>query len=88
MPWSPEFPTPEGMVPGRVERWDAEAGVGEIVLDDGRQVWAHFSAVEAPPGVLREPRSDARVAVEVERADQDGYRWRAIRVVGSGPGVV
>ncbi|MET9226635.1 cold shock domain-containing protein [Lentzea sp. NPDC003310] len=69
------------MTRGQVVRWDDEEGWGVIESAgfDG-PVWTHFSAVEAPDGGFRRLRVGGSVEVEAERADQDGYRWRATRV--------
>ncbi|QRP43766.1 cold-shock protein [Amycolatopsis sp. FDAARGOS 1241] len=57
-------------------------------LDDGwgvlqartvpEQVWAHYSNVDV--GGFRSLDPGAEVEFTVERAEQDGYHWRAVRV--------
>lgn len=71
------------MATGRVLQWDEEAGWGvvESPAFDG-PIWTHFSHVEISdsPGGYRRLVPGAAVEVLAERADQDGYRWRATRV--------
>lgn len=71
---------------GRVLQWHADAGWGEIVSPefDG-PVWVHFSHIDpsgphTSPGGLRSLRVGGAVEFTAERADQDGYRWRATSV--------
>ncbi len=70
---------------GRVEKWDDVNGLGEISLDgDDRRVWVHYAVIE-PRGSADSYRTlgnSAPVEVEIERADQDGYEWRATWVRG------
>lgn len=64
---------------GVVRSWADDEGWG--VLDSPATpggCWAHFSAV-AIDG-YRELRTGDRVDFEYERADQDGFHFRAVRV--------
>ncbi|WP_405870694.1 cold-shock protein [Streptomyces sp. NBC_00005] len=68
------------MTRATVREWHEEKDWG--VLDSGETpggCWAHFSAVEMPG--FRTLAVGQDVAVEWEAAEQDGYRYRAVRVV-------
>ncbi|WP_081902421.1 cold-shock protein [Lentzea aerocolonigenes] len=74
---------------GRVLQWHADEGWGAIVSPefDG-PVWVHFSSIDpgdrnTSTGGYRSLREGEAVEFTAERADQDGYRWRAIRVRSS-----
>ena len=78
------------MASGRVLQWNEEAGWGVIESPefDG-PIWTHFSHIEpadrnTSPGGFRRLRPDDTVDVTAERADQDGYRWRATWVRSAG----
>ncbi|WP_406641888.1 cold-shock protein [Amycolatopsis sp. WGS_07] len=64
---------------GKVVRWDVEEGWGviESAAVDG-PIWAHFSMIEADG--FRSLTVGEGVLFTVERAEQDGYHWRAVRV--------
>ncbi|MCZ9352007.1 cold-shock protein [Streptomyces sp. Alain-F2R5] len=71
--------TPDEVLTGRVLEWHREEGWGVLaaeVLEE--RVWAHFSAVEADG--FRELIPGRSVTFTAERAEQDGYRWRAVCV--------
>ncbi|MFI5608062.1 cold-shock protein [Amycolatopsis sp. NPDC051903] len=64
---------------GWVVLWHDERGWG--VLDARtvpEQVWAHYSNVDGDGFRSLDP--GAEVEFTVERAEQDGYHWRAVRV--------
>jgi CspA family cold shock protein len=66
---------------GRVREWHADEGWGVVAApacDD--PVWVHFSMIEAPPNTFRELHEGAEVEFTAERAEQDGYHWRAVWV--------
>ncbi|MDX8053302.1 cold shock domain-containing protein [Lentzea sp. BCCO 10_0798] len=69
-----------------VARWNDGEGWGEITSDDfADPIWVHFSAIErsdrtASPGGYRSLHANNSVEFLAERADQDGYRWRATSV--------
>ncbi|MGV9363233.1 cold shock domain-containing protein [Amycolatopsis sp. NPDC003731] len=68
---------------GHVREWHGEEGWGVVEapgFDD--PVWVHFSALEAPAGAFRELSAGAEVEFTAERAEQDGYHWRAVWVRG------
>lgn len=69
------------MVTAKVREWDAEAGWG--VLDCSETpggCWAHYSNIEGTGG-FRALRSGQRVELVWESPGQDGYDFRAVRVV-------
>ncbi|CCH27363.1 cold shock domain-containing protein [Actinosynnema sp. NPDC047251] len=67
---------------GHVLQWHAESGWGVVGSPefDGA-VWVHFSVIDPTDrnttGGYRALRVDEAVDFTAERADQDGYRWRA-----------
>jgi len=64
---------------GRVREWHTEEGWGVVEapgFDD--PVWVHFSVIDAEG--FRELRAGAEVELTAERAEQDGYHWRAVWV--------
>lgn len=66
---------------GRVREWHRDDGWGVVEapgVDD--PVWVHYSVVEAPPGKFRELHAGAEVEFTAERAEQDGFHWRAVRI--------
>ncbi len=68
---------------GTVASYDEELGWG-VIDADGHPggCWVHFSAIAgAPPKVLRDGQ---RVELLSEEADQDGYRYRAVKVWPAG----
>jgi CspA family cold shock protein len=73
---------PRPFVIARVQEWRDQEGWG--VLDSEQipdLIWAHFSSIEADG--YRSLTAGELVHVEVEGPlpfDQDGYRYRAIRV--------
>lgn len=65
-----------------VRTWDDEEGWG--VLDcpgTPGGCWAHFSHIETEGDGFRSLAPGARVTLEWEREEQDGYAYRAVRVV-------
>jgi len=81
------LPTPPGpppaevrQQPGVVTSFDDDAGWGVIRLLDGTEVWTHFAAVPDREGwhVLC---SGEHVDTWYVAAEQDGYHYRAERVV-------
>ena len=69
-----------------VRRWDDEEGWG--VLDSDATpggCWTHFAALDVDGYRTLSPGQ--RVLLEAESPGQDGYAWRALRVVidGAGP---
>ncbi|MFD7454217.1 cold-shock protein [Kitasatospora sp. NPDC059827] len=72
---------------GQVREWHADQGWGVLVSRSlPEPVWAHFSAVAG--GGYRELTVGQVVRFSAERADQDSFHWRAVRVrlPGSRPG--
>ncbi|WP_033291893.1 cold shock domain-containing protein [Amycolatopsis jejuensis] len=67
---------------GKVVSWEAEEGWGVLETPTlYEQVWAHYSMIEyEQPGRFRELVAGAEVRFTAERAEQDGYHWRAILV--------
>lgn len=64
---------------GRVLEWRSEEGWGVLTSDAlPDDVWAHFSAIEAQG--FRELTVGRRVTFTAEKAEQDGFHWRAVRV--------
>lgn len=66
-----------------VRAWDDEQGWG--VLDSAVTpggCWTHFSALDFDG--YRSLTPGRRVHLTAEAADQDGYAWRAVRVVVDG----
>ncbi len=69
------------MAEGTVKFWKSEKGWGAIQtpeLPDGRDVFAHFSAIEAEG--FRELEQGDRVEFDYEPAVQDSFRFVATRV--------
>ncbi|MFG3496963.1 cold-shock protein [Streptomyces sp. NPDC047886] len=77
--------TSDDVLSGHVQEWHSEEGWGVLATpalpDD---VWAHYSAVEAEG--FRALTAGEAVTFTVERAEQDQFHWRAVRVWPSGPG--
>ncbi|PWG12365.1 cold-shock protein [Streptomyces sp. V2] len=64
---------------GRVLEWHREEGWGVITSDAlPNEVWTHFSIVQAEG--FRELATGQTVTFSAERAEQDEYHWRAVRV--------
>lgn len=65
---------------GRCKWFREENGYGAIATDATApfDVWCHFSAIEMEGFKALAPGQ--RVEVEYERADQDSFKYRAIRV--------
>ncbi|MFF4599337.1 cold-shock protein [Amycolatopsis sp. NPDC001319] len=69
---------------GWVVLWHDEDGWG--VLESRtvpEQVWAHYSHVDMPG--FRRLSAGAEVEFTVERAEQDGFHWRAVSVTERPP---
>jgi CspA family cold shock protein len=67
------------MTTGLVQEWHAEQGWGVITsAATPTGCWAHFSSIDVPG--YRELRPGGSVTFDYEAADQDGYRFRALRV--------
>jgi CspA family cold shock protein len=65
---------------GTVREYDTEAGWGVLDSPDTPGgCWVHFSAIQA--GGYRALTAGDPVSFEWEAADQDGYAYRATRVV-------
>ncbi|WP_432137063.1 MULTISPECIES: cold-shock protein [unclassified Streptomyces] len=78
-------PASDDVLSGRVREWHEEEGWGVLVtptLPD-HHVWAHYSAVQAEG--FRTLTDGQPVTFTVERAEQDGFDWRAVHVWPSGP---
>ncbi|MFC4909084.1 cold-shock protein [Actinomadura gamaensis] len=71
----------EQPVEGVVRAWDDEQGWG-VLASPGvpGEVWAHFSAVLTGPGEFASLSPGEPVVFRWERADQDGYAYRATEV--------
>jgi CspA family cold shock protein len=71
---------------GRVCQWDEENGWGVVESASFRDpVWVHYSVVDPDshgvlPGGFLNLFTDDEVEFTVERAEQDGYHWRALWV--------
>ncbi|MDF5751212.1 cold shock domain-containing protein [Spongiactinospora sp. TRM90649] len=74
-----------GEVTGGVVLWNEEEGWGVLrspaVPGD---VWAHFSAIEGPPGSYRTLGEGDDVVFTWEAAEQDGFAYRAVAVREAG----
>lgn len=85
---------PDGVVHrGTVREWHEDDGWGVIVSPElDSPVWAHFSHVDPasrgvePVGGFRLLHPGDVVCFTAERAEQDGYHWRAIWVKATEPG--
>ncbi|MGW1375543.1 cold-shock protein [Streptomyces sp. NPDC002446] len=77
--------TPDDVIAGRVRDWHSEEGWGVLTSPAlPEEVWAHYSAIQATG--FRELTAGEDVTFSVERAEQDGFHWRAERVWrASGP---
>ncbi|MEV1080500.1 cold shock domain-containing protein [Streptomyces sp. NPDC050211] len=68
------------MIEATVTEWDDEQGWGVL---DSRETpggcWTHFSTVEMPG--FRSLAPGQKVTLEWEAVEQDGYQYRAVRVV-------
>ncbi|MFC9895144.1 cold-shock protein [Nocardia sp. NPDC127579] len=75
---------------GRVSRWHEAEGWGLLEAPDIEgAVWAHFSLIDPAsagtrPGGFRTLRRGESVSFAAERAEQDGYHWRATWIEGHG----
>lgn len=70
---------PHDVLTGQVLVWHGEEGWGVLTADTfPHNVWAHFSAIQADG--FRELTAGEAVTFTAEQAEQDGYRWRAVRV--------
>ncbi|MGW6244372.1 cold-shock protein [Streptomyces roseolus] len=71
--------TSDDVLNGHVSEWHSEEGWGVLVTpalpDD---VWAHYSAIEAEG--FRALTVGEAVTFSVERAEQDRFLWRAVRI--------
>ncbi|WP_329897193.1 cold-shock protein [Streptomyces sp. SP17KL33] len=69
-------------VHGTVRSWDDESGWGVLTSPEvPGEIWAHFSAVRTPaPGAFASLEPGESVLFTWEKADQDGYAYRATRV--------
>ncbi len=71
--------TSDDVLHGHVSEWHREEGWGVLVTptlpDD---VWAHYSAIEAEG--FRSLTAGEAVTFSVERAEQDQFLWRAVRI--------
>ena len=65
---------------GVVTAWQEEQGLGEITVDGGPKIWAHYSTIEMEGYRTLEVGQPVDVTYEAF-VDQDGYPWRAVRVV-------
>lgn len=74
------------IVLGTVREWHDEDGWGVIVAQEGRLIWAHFSAIEAPMSSYRSLSPGASVELGVHEAWQDGYDFRATYVRAAADG--
>jgi len=71
------------MTDATVRAWDEEEGWG--ILDSGETpggCWAHFSVIEMPG--FRSLTPGQKVTMEWESAEQDGFQYRAVRIVVAG----
>jgi CspA family cold shock protein len=71
------------MILATVREWDDEEGWG--VLDSPETpggCWTHFSAVEMEG--FRSLRVGEKVSLQWEAGEQDGFQYRAVRVVVDG----
>ncbi|WP_128802461.1 MULTISPECIES: cold shock domain-containing protein [unclassified Streptomyces] len=68
------------MIEAMVREWDDDEGWGVL---DSRETpggcWTHFSVVEEPG--FRSLTAGQKVALEWESGEQDGFQYRATRVV-------
>jgi CspA family cold shock protein len=70
-------------VVGVVREWHSDQGCGVIdAAETPGGCWAHFSHITV--GGYRELSPGQVVALEWEMADQDGYSYRALRVLPAG----
>ncbi|HEY3505493.1 MAG TPA: cold shock domain-containing protein [Actinocatenispora sp.] len=70
------------MIDGTAMFFDSEQGWGLITagaLPDGEPAWVHFSVIEMDG--YRELSIGQPVRFEYEKAEQDGYHYRATRVL-------
>ncbi|MGW1744989.1 cold-shock protein [Streptomyces sp. NPDC002092] len=68
------------MILATVREWDDEEGWG--ILDSPETpggCWTHFSAVEMEG--FRSLTAGAKVTLEWEAGEQDGFQYRAVRIV-------
>jgi CspA family cold shock protein len=71
------------MIEAEVREWDDEEGWG--VLDSSETpggCWAHFSVVEMSG--FHSLAAGQKVSLEWESGEQDGFQYRAVRVVLQG----
>jgi CspA family cold shock protein len=63
-----------------VREWDDEEGWGVLDSNDTPGgCWAHFSVIEMPG--FRSLTPGRKVTMEWEKGEQDGYQYRATRIV-------
>ncbi|SFG92454.1 cold-shock protein [Streptomyces mirabilis] len=68
------------MTPATVREWDDEEGWGVLDSDETPGgCWAHFSVIEMPGFRFLTP--GRKVIMEWEEGEQDGYQYRATRIV-------
>jgi CspA family cold shock protein len=75
------------MTSGTVKFWKRDKGWGAIMSDAlpaGTDAWVHFSVIEGDG--IRDLEAGDLVEFDLERARQDGFDFRATRVVRLGPG--
>jgi cold shock protein len=68
------------VIEATVRYWRSEKGWGVLDSDETPGgCWAHFSSIDR--GGFRELKTGERVQLEWERAEQDGWEYRAVRIV-------
>ncbi|MCX4819973.1 hypothetical protein OG883_08665 [Streptomyces sp. NBC_01142] len=80
--------TPDHVFTGHVHEWHSEEGWGVLASPAlPEMTWAHFSSIEIIGGIgstesegFRELTAGQSVTFSAEEAEQDGFRWRALRV--------
>jgi CspA family cold shock protein len=71
--------TPDHVFTGHVHEWHSEEGWGVLASPAlPEMTWAHFSSIEAEG--FRELTAGQSVTFSAEEAEQDGFRWRALRI--------
>jgi hypothetical protein len=63
---------------GIVTEWYPDEGWGVVVVSSGDSVWFFWNHLRDRNNFLQVLGSGVRVNVLYERADQDGYRFRAV----------
>ncbi|MCK8677185.1 cold-shock protein [Streptomyces lichenis] len=77
---------PEQVHSGHVRAWHREEGWGVLGTPSlPEEVWAHYSLIEAGGGGFRELTVGEAVTFTAERAEQDGFHWRAVSIRTSDP---